>query len=646
MERPSPVPFFGFSLTWHAFVLFLVLLLPFPWPVLSLPALALIFLYALGLQGALQWLPLLLALRWHRLGYTLSLILTSGFLLVCLINAQVYRYLALHLDDEIVLEHLSHPKTWGAINLSWWHLVIVALLSLAVVCNAWWVLRWNRPFPPAPPSPQPTQTTTIQPRNRRAIGGMLLLPLSAPLFFLFPSPSFEKHLFLYATFATQFPHSQGQDTQQRLRSREAKLRYPLLPLPPPPQKPLHKPHILMILGDTLRQDMLNPQDMPFMTDLSKKMPTLQADFSYSGSHLTLEACFTLFYSLFGYHRIHFLQSPHPPQTLLLLKRLGYRLVALQSSSFDSRNLPGLRKAFDVIEELGGGGLVPMEQRLTQRAIKLFKEHRKQPNAPPLFVLLFYFSPHFPYPFPPEHALHKPYINSLHIDYKTAKKLPLWNRYRNSVRFLDHELKKLFGALAPERKSRSLAWVLLGDHGEEFWEHGQFGHFDRQTTGMRTRSAFALHFPTMKKSQRVHLAHHVDIFPTLFSLIGWDLPYAYFSDGTPLLHKRPRSFVHVNTYHFPRYRPFTLVTDRHQWLLRRDRSFHLHLDAVLDLFDQPLTEVPKQEFAKLIQEWKQEVSRFYPKDTTFTRSQAHITPQPTPFLRPLPNQRHPSATPWP
>jgi membrane-anchored protein YejM (alkaline phosphatase superfamily) len=212
--------------------------------------------------------------------------------------------------------------------------------------------------------------------------------------------------------------------------------------------------------------------------------------------------------------------------------------------------------------------------------------------------------------------------------------------------LDHELKKLFAGLAPEQHKRSLAWVLLGDHGEEFWEHGSFGHFDRRTTGMRARSAFAMHFPTMKTSQRVHLAHHVDIFPTLFSLIGLDLPYAHFSDGSPLTHKRRSPFVHVNTYSFPRYQPFTLITDRHQWLLRRDRSFHLHLDAVLDLFDRPLAAVPQKEFAALLQQWTKDVSRFYPKDTTFLHSKTHITPIPQPFLRPLPKQRAPNATPWP
>ncbi len=198
-------------------------------------------------------------------------------LLVCLINAQVYRYLALHLDDEIVLEHLSHPKTWGAIDLSWWHLVIVALLSLAVVCNA-----VDAAMEPSPPRRQ--HTTDPNHRHNRATAkpsGECSFSRSRLLCSFF-SQALPLKSICFSTQPLQFPHSQGQDTQQRLRSREAKLRYPLLPLPPPPQKPLHKPHILMILGDTLRQDMLNPQDMPFMTDLSKKMPTLQADFSYSG----------------------------------------------------------------------------------------------------------------------------------------------------------------------------------------------------------------------------------------------------------------------------------------------------------------------------------------------------------------------------
>ena len=646
MPRHEAFGYFLFSLLWHSALTSFFFCFTFPPHALTPLSILWIALHALMLQSLLHLLLLPLLALSAKIAL-LSLRLALAFCLFCiLLNIPIYQSLSMHLDDEIVLEHLLHPKTLTAINLSWLHLLLASGFVLFLILNLFAHLRlWQYLKSKAEPSQKAPQ------RKKRLFLLLFVLLLgntSAWLLFPAEDTALERYLFLFAE-AKRWKPQKEQSLYARLDQRQIRLRYPLSPLPQ--QLPLTNPQtpdILMVLSDTLRQDMTNAQDMPFLYNLSQKQPTLQADYSYSGSHLTVEACFTLFYSLFGYHRIFFSQKPYQPLPLVLLKRLGYKLVALNSSSFDARNFPGLRQVFDQFEELSGGGLVAMEQRATQRAIEIFNTHRAK-SKQPLFVMIFYFTPHFPYPFPPQHAIHRPYFDSLHIDPKDVNRLELWHRYRNSTRFLDAELQRLFTAIEEKKTKRPLSWVVLGDHGEEFWEHGQFGHADRRTIGMRTRSAFVLHFPTLRESKRVRLAHHTDVFPTLLDLIGLKLPPERYSDGSSLLQPRRLPFLHVNTFHFPRYRPFTLVTDKYQLLMRRDSAFRLHVEAVLDLEDRLLPSPPKAEIAQIIAHWRQEVDRFYPQDRLVNLPKILYTQPADPASlprAPLPNRlRDPSLRPW-
>ena len=91
---------------------------------------------------------------------------------------------------------------------------------------------------------------------------------------------------------------------------------------------------------------------------------------------------------------------------------------------------------------------------------------------PVFMFLFLNSTHFPYAYKQEFAFHKP-------DSAPGVKLALdnkiqFNRYRNSVRYIDSLFGKLISNLRSQSSKEEWIVAFAGDHGEAFGEHGYTG----------------------------------------------------------------------------------------------------------------------------------------------------------------------------
>ena len=61
-----------------------------------------------------------------------------------------------------------------------------------------------------------------------------------------------------------------------------------------------------------------------------------------------------------------------------------------------------------------------------------------------------------------------------------------NRYKNSVLFVDRSTGELLEAFRAEIDAGEMIVIVTGDHGEELWDHGGFGHAATRFTDVRTR----------------------------------------------------------------------------------------------------------------------------------------------------------------
>ena len=95
---------------------------------------------------------------------------------------------------------------------------------------------------------------------------------------------------------------------------------------------------------------------------------------------------------------------------------------------------------------------------------------------PFFAFLFFDAPHGPYIYPDEFDRYKPSNRSPNY-VTTGKKeaLPLYNSYRNAVCFDDHLVGKVLGEVKKRGLLEDTVILITGDHGEEFYESGFWGH---------------------------------------------------------------------------------------------------------------------------------------------------------------------------
>ena len=160
-------------------------------------------------------------------------------------------------------------------------------------------------------------------------------------------------------------------------------------------------------------------------------------------------------------------------------------------------------------------------------------------------LVYLMSTHFKYEYPKSYERHLPTL-----DFKYDKvmpslgveaKIPLINRYLNSLAFSDDIVADAIGRLDP---SHTLI-VLTGDHAELLGEEGRFGHGSGFPDAM-THVPFVMVGPGVPQSVRDAPSEHADVLPTvLHTLTGQPQASAEGRDMFASLPRKGLLYVYCN-----------------------------------------------------------------------------------------------------
>ncbi len=232
----------------------------------------------------------------------------------------------------------------------------------------------------------------------------------------------------------------------------------------------------------------------------------------------------------------------PPQVLddgavTIAERLsaaGYATIALSSMPYNSPEL-NFHQGFDEFIEAWTG--VPFEEgmlpeRVTRLALERLERHR---DDHPIFMMLHYLPPHEPY-FPgAEHdrfgdtTYDGPVTPGWDTMAGTVKKMQLRptdldrliSLYDANLRRADAAIGALLDGLQARPRWQDTVVLIVADHGEAFFEHGELGHnstvYDemlRVPFILRVPDRYSAHQPST--TQLVSLA---DVTPTLLALAG-------------------------------------------------------------------------------------------------------------------------------
>jgi arylsulfatase A-like enzyme len=323
------------------------------------------------------------------------------------------------------------------------------------------------------------------------------------------------------------------------------------PAPPPAAPP--PPNVVVVLVDTLRADRLplygyRRDTAPELTRFARERAVVFRQ-AWANAGCTFPSANSLLTGLWP-QRFLIAQKTHgmaiPPEVPTLAGRLAARgwATAAVSASLIVRATPstlnhvgGFAAGFDRFDEQCYEAPAAC---VNARALALARDLPE-----PFFLYLHYLDPHQPYRPPAEHlpvftATRPaptrrwvregdpfPLLGTLYgrggARFDGADVRYLSDLYDEEIRYLDGRLGELFRGLeAGGRLGRTIV-VFLADHGEELYDHGDWGHCRdlAHPTILHTPLWFAV--PGTPPAARDELVSNIDLVPTLLDLVG--VPYA-------------------------------------------------------------------------------------------------------------------------
>ncbi len=482
----------------------------------------------------------LLALVWPRnakKSLTALFTVLWGLMLVALVvDTEIWSAFRYHFNG-MVWATIKNPAAGDAIHFSTSDKLTIGLEILFILVAEWFLFRFH---------------LKRAPRGFRPPSKRILLLILLPIFLL------EKGIYAHAdlyrdrrvtALARVYPLYQRLTIKRMMRKRfgfvlEDRPKVDLsgggILLDYPLGRPVFKetknprPNIVVITIDSVREDVLTPEVMPhlqaYVDDPANKARLFKDHFS--GGNATRFGLFSMIYGLHGSYWIPIYTENTSPVLVDSLMSLDYEMQVLSTASMDYpelRSTAWVHMEEKVNDDLEGNS--PGE-RDASMAIAfedwLTKLEAEGKDDKPMFAFAFLDSPHQTYSFPPppEGApLFEPYMET--VNYRDIVKNAtdedkelIKNRYKNSVLHADRVVHDMVESLRAHGEWENTILVITADHGEEFWEHGFWGHTSNFTKE-QSQVPFVMSGPGITPGIETRATSHVDLAATLLELIGAD-----------------------------------------------------------------------------------------------------------------------------
>lgn len=320
------------------------------------------------------------------------------------------------------------------------------------------------------------------------------------------------------------------------------LAYPQIPLVfEPTREPL--PHVLVIVVDSLRFDLLNAVNTPTLNRLREQ--SWEFTNHYSSGNSTRFGIFGLFYGIYATYWHAVLAEMQSPLLMRAFVENGYQFAIhasapLSSPEFDRTVFADLREQIELKQS--ASRVAERDREITDKMIHSLKQRDK---SRPLMGFLFYDAPHAG-DYPPAYERFTPALKTVnHLDLNNSYDATAYfNRFRNAVYYCDALIGEVVQTLKEQGMLENTVLIVTGDHGEEFnelknnyWGHN--GSFSRY----QVRVPLLIRWPGEKGKTFENMSSHLDLAPTLMRKIFAvaNDPQDY-SNGRELTDSTPRDFV--------------------------------------------------------------------------------------------------------
>ncbi len=323
-------------------------------------------------------------------------------------------------------------------------------------------------------------------------------------------------------------------------NKESTLTYPLNSIQRDTRHP--KYNIVWLTAESLRGTQLTEAIMPETYRFSKEAAFFTNH--YSGGNGTRMAMFSMFYGIYANYWFSFLNESRGPVLMDWLIEDQYQFGLFTSArftypEFDKTIFAKIPK--NELHEDSEGLSWERDRRNVNRVIDFIE---KRDQSRPFMAFLFFESPHAPYDFPPENAIHTPYLEDMNYAKMKLDKEHIGeikNRYDNSCNHLDGQLAKIVNYLKEKGLMDNTIIIINGDHGEEFMEKGRWGH-NSTYVEEQVKPPLIIWYPGIKPQVVTHLTSHLDIPATLARFMGVKNPPSDYSFGFDLFGDHIREYT--------------------------------------------------------------------------------------------------------
>jgi membrane-anchored protein YejM (alkaline phosphatase superfamily) len=302
---------------------------------------------------------------------------------------------------------------------------------------------------------------------------------------------------------------------------KADLNYPLEALEI--EEVAEKFNIIIIALDSLKYSILNKEIAPNLTNFQKD--SLVFTQHYSGGNSTRFGIFSLMYGLNPTYWFSFLNANQRPILFDVLKKYQYEIDIFSSTN---TNWPEFRKTCYVdiqssIHDKFEGVPWKKDEQNTASFLERIDRYREDKSY---FSFVFLDAPHG-YSYPASHNKYNAVngdINYMAISKGSDELMTTVKRYKNAVYYNDMLFGKMIAKLKEKKMYDNSLIIFTSDHGQEFFEQGNFGHNTSFSKG-QVHIPFVIKLPKslqhkgLGKSINSYLTSHQDVVPSLLSLLG-------------------------------------------------------------------------------------------------------------------------------
>jgi uncharacterized membrane protein len=314
----------------------------------------------------------------------------------------------------------------------------------------------------------------------------------------------------------------------------------------------NKPDIFFVVLETLRLDAVTPEVAPRL--YAFKSQCQSADRTFSGSYGSDVSWFSFLHSLHSFRWPQVAEGPRSgAYPLRLLKRLGYRIEVRLASDSRWKGLGNMLFGdndyladyyIDSSTSMGSSPLYSRDRMLMNDLFRVTSSPRRGGSIYIHEIASTHWNYSWPSDFPALVRDYAPVVDFTKLSYTPDEVRLVKNRYLNSVHWVDHLFGELIDHLKHTGQFDNSIVVVLGDHGEEFYENGLWAHGSKLSR-QQTQVPICVKLPNgMTVSQTRHFMGHVDVMPTIFWALGIDPKFYDFLDGISM--DRPRETLLVSS----------------------------------------------------------------------------------------------------